>query len=81
MDQSPEASVVLIVDVTCMVSITHQSTYATVGECVVLYMPPLKQDTAVVLLDQQSIPAGIRMCSNVLLQNVDLKRAIHFFIN
>ena len=29
----------------------------------------------------ESIPAAIGMCSNMLLQNVDVKCAIHFFIN
>ena len=43
-------------------------------------MPSLNEDTGVVLPDQQSIPAGIGMCSNMLLQNVDLKCAIHYFI-
>ena len=39
----------------------------------------MDEDTGEVLLGQQSIPADIRMCSNMMLQNVDLKRAIHSF--
>ena len=47
---------------------THQNIY-TVSECVVLhaFIVRLKQDTGVILLGQQSNPAGIRMCSNMLL--------------
>ena len=61
---------------------THQNIYTAISECVVLHACTgcLKQDTGVVLLDQQPIPAGIRMCYNMLLQNVDLKYTIHFFI-